>query len=176
MQNGNDIAKVVIVGGGTAGWMCAAAMSRYFNDGRREIVLVESDAIGTVGVGEATIPPIANFNRMLDIAEPEFLKATKGTFKLGIQFVNWGRQGESYFHPFGEFGQDLHGIAFHQLWLREAARGDAGNIGDYSMSTVAALAGKYARVKPGTPSPLQHLRHAYHFDAGLYARFLRQMA
>ncbi|WP_271077250.1 tryptophan halogenase family protein [Aurantiacibacter sp. MUD61] len=176
MQNGNGIARVVIVGGGTAGWMCAAAMARYFNNGVREFVLIESDAIGTVGVGEATIPPIANFNQMLDIREADFLRATRGTFKLGIEFVNWGQVGDRYFHPFGEYGQDLHGIAFHQLWLREATRSDPPPIGDFSMSAVAALAGKYARPQPGKPSPLSQIRHAYHFDAGLYARFLRELA
>ena len=114
--------RIVIVGGGTAGWMTAAACSRFLANGSRTITLVESDAIGTVGVGEATIPPIINFNRMLDIDENEFLRATKGTFKLGIEFVNWGRQGDRYFHPFGTYGEDLHGIPFHQLWLRERQR------------------------------------------------------
>ena len=123
-----DIARVVIVGGGTAGWMAAAALSRFLNDGRRQIELVESDAIGTVGVGEATIPPILNFNAMLDINENEFLRETQGTIKLGIEFVNWGRQGQRYMHPFGFFGHDLHGIAFYQLWLREHGRADPGYI------------------------------------------------
>jgi tryptophan halogenase len=94
--------------------------------------LVESDAIGTVGVGEATIPPILNFNRMLDLDENEFLRETQGTIKLGIEFVNWGRQGERYLHPFGFFGQDLHGIPFYQLWLREHGRAEPGYISDYS--------------------------------------------
>ena len=118
-----EIGRVVIVGGGTAGWMAAAAFSRFLNNGRRRITLVESDAIGTVGVGEATIPPIVDFNRMLDINENDFLRATGGTFKAGIEFVNWGRVGDRYFHPFGFHGHDLHGIAFHQLWLREKMRG-----------------------------------------------------
>ena len=112
-----DIERVVIVGGGTAGWMAAAALSRFLDNGRRTIELVESDAIGTVGVGEATIPPILGFNAMLDINENEFLRETQGTIKLGIEFVNWGQLGDRYFHPFGFFGQDLHGIAFYQLWL-----------------------------------------------------------
>ena len=103
--------------------MAAAALSRYFNDGQRRITLIESDAIGTVGVGEATIPPIREFNSMLGISENEFLAETRGTFKLGIEFVNWGRKGDRYFHPFGFHGQDLHGIPFHQLYLRERTAG-----------------------------------------------------
>ena len=125
--------------------MAAAALSRFLNNGRRQIALVESDAIGTVGVGEATIPPILNFNGMLDLNENEFLRETQGTIKLGVEFVNWGRQGDRYLHPFGFFGQDLHGIAFYQLWLREQARGNPGYISEFSMSAVAAAAGRFAR-------------------------------
>lgn len=184
-ENDSDIAKIVIVGGGTAGWMAAAAFSRYFDNGRRTITLVESEQIGTVGVGEATIPPIANFNKMLDIAESDFLRATNGTFKLGIEFVNWGQQGDRYFHPFGSYGQDLHGIAFHQLYLREkalaesgaiAGREAVGDIAGYSMSSMAARHGKFARVKPGSKSLAAQIGYAYHFDAGLYAKFLRKLA
>lgn len=167
---------VVIVGGGTAGWMTAAALSRYFNDGRRKITLVESDAIGIVGVGEATIPPIRSFNAMLDIPENEFLRETRGTFKLGIDFVNWGRLGERYFHQFGTHGQDLHGIAFHQLYLRAAAGGDVGSIDDYSMSAASALARRFARPGSGAQPPLGELQYAFHFDASLYAAYLRRLA
>lgn len=176
--NANRLARVVIVGGGTAGWMAAAALSRFFNDGRRTVTLIESDAIGTVGVGEATIPPIRSFNAMLDIPEAEFLRETRGTCKLGIEFVNWGRQGDRYFHPFGSYGQDLHGIAFHQLWLREHARSGAGagDIGDYSMSTAAARLGRFARPAAGAQSAVKEIAYAYHFDAGLYAAYLRRMA
>ncbi|RPF70935.1 tryptophan halogenase family protein [Aurantiacibacter spongiae] len=174
--NINAVDRVVIVGGGTAGWMAAAALSRYFDNGRRKIVLVESDAIGTVGVGEATIPPIASFNAMLDINENDFLRATRGTFKLGIEFVNWGRLGDRYFHPFGTYGQDLHGIKFHQLFLREAARGGPRSIADFSMSTAAAAAGRFGRPAPGAQSLVSQIAYAFHFDAGLYASFLRKMA
>ncbi len=173
----NRTAKVVIVGGGTAGWMAAAAMSRFFDDGRRTVTLVESDAIGTVGVGEATIPPLRNFNAMLDIPENEFLKATRGTFKLGIEFVGWGRIGDRYFHPFGEYGHDFHGIQFHQLYLRELAQGgDAGDIGDYSMSTVAAAMKRFGRPSQQAKSPVSEINYAFHFDAGLYAAYLRRLA
>jgi tryptophan halogenase len=171
-----DIERVVIVGGGTAGWMAAAAFSRFLDNGRRQIVLVESDAIGTVGVGEATIPPILNFNGMLDINENEFLRETQGTIKLGVEFVNWGRQGDRYLHPFGFFGQDLHGIAFYQLWLREQARGRPGYISDYSMSAVAAAAGKFGRPSQKARPPLSEMLYAFHFDAALYARYLRRQA
>jgi tryptophan halogenase len=157
--------------------MAAAAFSRFLNNGRRRITLVESDAIGTVGVGEATIPPIVDFNRMLDINENEFLRATRGTFKAGIEFVNWGELGKRYFHPFGFYGHDLHGIAFHQLWLRETMRGGApGDIGQYCMSAAAAALGRFARPGPGAKPPLSQLLYAFHFDAGLYARFLRTIA
>jgi tryptophan halogenase len=177
--NAGRLARVVIVGGGTAGWMAAAALSRFFDDGRRTVTLIESDAIGTVGVGEATIPPIRAFNAMLDIPEAEFLRETRGTAKLGIEFVNWGQVGDRYFHPFGTFGQDLHGIAFHQLWLREQARsslGGAGDIGAYSMSTAAARAGRFARASAGAQSVIREIAYAYHFDAGLYAAYLRRLA
>jgi tryptophan halogenase len=157
--------------------MAAAAFSRVLNNGRRRITLVESDAIGTVGVGEATIPPIVDFNRMLDINENEFLRATRGTFKAGIEFVNWGEVGKRYFHPFGFYGHDLHGIAFHQLWLRETMRGGApGDIGQYCMSAAAAALRRFARPGPGAKPPLSQLLYAFHFDAGLYARFLRTIA
>ena len=168
--------SVVIVGGGAAGWMTAAALTRYFNDGRRSITVVESDAIGIIGVGEATIPPIRNFNGMLDIPENEFLRETRGTFKLGIEFVNWGRPGDRYFHPFGGHGQDLHGIAFHQLFLRERARVGAGDIADYSMSSAAAAARRFGRPGAGAQPPLNELNYAFHFDAGLYAAYLRRLA
>lgn len=178
--NGNNrrIREVVIVGGGTAGWMAAAALSRYFNDGQRRITLVESDAIGTVGVGEATIPPLREFNGMLGLSENEFLAATKGTFKLGIEFVNWGQIGDRYFHPFGFFGQDLHGIPFHQLYLREhdLHPATAGRVTDYSMNSAAASSSRFGRPSAQAKPPLSEIRHAYHFDAGLYAACLRSLA
>src|SRR5690606_24960353 len=136
----------------------------------------ESDAIGTVGVGEATIPPIVNFNRMLGINENEFLRATRGTFKLGIEFVNWGRAGDRYFHPFGTYGEDLQGMPFHQLWLREHGRGEPGPIDDFCISAVAAAMGRFGRPVQDAKSPLSRLFYAFHFDASLYAGFLRGLA
>lgn len=167
--------KIVIVGGGTAGWMTAAAISRFFG-GKRGITLVESDEIGIVGVGEATIPPIRTFNGLLEIPEHVFLRETRGTIKLGIEFVNWSRMGGRYMHPFGAYGQDFYGIPFHQIWLREKAHGRGGDFADYSMCITAAHQGRYAHPKPGENSPLTHIAHAYHFDASLYARFLRRYA
>ena len=175
-----EIGRVVIVGGGTAGWMAAAAFSRFLNNGRRRITVVESDAIGTVGVGEATIPPILAFNNILDINENEFLRVTRVTFKAGIEFVNWGRVGDRYFHPFGFYGHDLHGIAFHQLWLREAMRaggpGAGSDIAHYCMSAQAAALRRFARPGPTAKPPLNQLLYAFHFDASLYAQFLRKIA
>jgi tryptophan halogenase len=171
-----EIGSVVIVGGGTAGWMTAAALSRFLFNGRRTITVVESDEIGTVGVGEATIPAIVNFNEMLGINENEFLKATRGTFKLGIEFVNWGRPGSRYLHPFGTYGEDLQGLPFHQLWLRGRERGDPGPIDDYCISAIATRLGRFGRPVTDPRSPLSRLMYAFHFDASLYAAFLRGLA
>jgi tryptophan halogenase len=168
--------RIVIVGGGSAGWMCAAAFSRFVDQRHTQVVLVESDEIGTVGVGEATIPPIVNFNRMLGIDEDEFLRATGGTFKLGIEFHDWGRLGERYLHPFGQFGQSLEGLHFHQLWARAAAQGAAGPLDDYSLSATAAHAGRFARQAGDPRSPFARPTYAFHFDATLYSRLLRSYA
>jgi tryptophan 7-halogenase len=171
--NEHAIRKIVIVGGGTAGWMAAAAFSALLKKDAIDITLVESDEIGTVGVGEATIPPLIAFNNMLGINEDEFLAASKGTFKLGIEFVNWGAQGERYFHPFGPHGQDFQGVHFHQLYLREARRRELPDIQSWSMSAAAAQLGRFARPAPDARLPLSQLGYAFHFDAGLYAQFLR---
>ncbi len=176
MADNQSLARIVIVGGGTAGWMAAAGISRFFGNSKRSITVVESDAIGIVGVGEATIPPIRTFNSLLQIPEEDFLRNTKGTIKLGIEFVNWGKIGDRYMHPFGAHGQDFHGIPFHQIWLREHNCGRGGELADYSMCINAARAGRFGQPKPGERSPLQHIAHAYHFDASLYAALLRKIA
>ncbi|MEH3159327.1 MAG: tryptophan 7-halogenase [Sphingomonas taxi] len=175
-MSGAPIGRVVIVGGGTAGWMAAAAAARFLDDGQRTITLVESDAIGTVGVGEATIPPIRGFNARLGIDEAAFLRATGGTPKLGIEFVGWTDGSDRYIHPFGTHGRDIEGLNFHQLWLKLRDRPGIGGIEAYSMSAVAARAGRFAPPVPDPRSPLSGLDYAYHFDAGLYAAFLRQRA
>jgi tryptophan halogenase len=166
------IRDIVIVGGGTAGWMAAAALAHLLGPSVR-IGLVESDEIGTVGVGEATIPPLIAYNNMLGIGEDEFVAATKGTFKLGIEFVDWGASGERYFHPFGPHGQDFRGVHFHQLYLRESRRRSLDDISHWSMSATAASLGRFARPGPDSRLPFSQLLYAFHFDAGLYARFLR---
>jgi tryptophan halogenase len=166
------IRKVAIVGGGSAGWMAAAALSNTLRGGCR-IELVESDEIGIVGVGEATIPPIKLFNQSLRIDEVEFVAKTQGSFKLGIQFVDWAQQGHSYFHPFGTFGAEFDSVPLHHYWLRERARGDATPLDDYSMAWAAASRGRFDR-PIRDPSRIQStFDYAYHFDAGLYGRFLR---
>ena len=170
------VRRVVIVGGGTAGWMMAAAAARFLDDGQRTITLVESDAIGTIGVGEATIPPILAFNRLLGISEADFLRATGGTFKLGIEFVGWDTGDDRYFHPFGTHGRPFEGLNFHQIWLKLRGRQGIGGIGDYAMSGVAAAYDRYAPPSPDARSPQSSLAHAYHFDAGRYAAFLRERA
>ena len=175
-MNEHRIRKIVIVGGGTAGWMAAAALSRFLNNGYTQTVLIESDEIGIVGVGEATIPPIMTFNGMLGINENDFLRATQGTFKLGIDFVDWGNIGDRYFHPFGTYGREIHGVHFHQLYLRERLRRPMPDISHYSISSVAAALGRFGRPSQDAASPIANLVYAFHFDAGLYAKFLRRYA
>jgi tryptophan halogenase len=172
-MNEHAIRDIVIVGGGTAGWMAAAALAHLLDRQTVRIALVESDEIGTVGVGEATIPPLIAYNNMLGIDEDAFVAATKGSFKLGIEFVDWGALGERYFHPFGPHGQDFHGVHFHQLYLRERKRRELGDIAAWSMSATAAKLGRFARPGPDSRLPFSQLLYAFHFDAGLYARFLR---
>ena len=181
-EQANDIIKnIVIVGGGSAGWMTAAALSRIMpadetGNSNVKITLIESDKIGTIGVGEATIPDMINFNAMLGINEAEFLKETNGTFKLGIEFIDWGKKGESYIHPFGTHGVDMEGIDFHQYWLHSRASGNSAPLQDYSITAVAAQDGKFAKPDSNPRSLMSHLRYAYHIDATLYAKYLRGYA
>ena len=168
--------NIVIVGGGTAGWMTAAALSKYVPPAWR-IELVESDEIATIGVGEATIPPIKEFNQALKIDEDDFLRKTKGTFKLGIEFVNWSAVGESYIHGFGVIGRDLGTLSCHHYWLRRRLSGHIDDLCDYSINTAACRQNKFLRKRADMPeSPLAEIGHAFHFDAGLYAQYLRGLA
>jgi tryptophan halogenase len=170
--------SIVIVGGGTAGWMAAAGLTHALKGSGCAITLIESDDIGTVGVGEATVPHLHVFNDSLQIDEVEFVRAVRGTFKLGIQFVDWARVGDSYVHGFGTIGHDYRALPFHQYWLKLHLQGKAHDIGDYSINTAAAPQGKFMSGATDVPanSPLSHIAYAYHFDAGLYAAFLRRYA
>ncbi len=169
------IRRIVIVGGGSAGWMTAAALSNAAPRGCA-ITLIESDEIGTVGVGEATIPPIRLFNQTLGIDEAEFVRHTRGTFKLGIQFVDWARPGHRYFHPFGTYGRPFDLVPVHHYWQRAAAAGKAGCLDEYCMAWAAAAAGRFAPPLADTRNVLSTYDYAYHFDAGLYAAYLRDYA
>ena len=166
--------RVLIVGGGTAGWMAASVLLRTGAQ-RFEIELVESDDIGTVGVGEATIPSIVEFNQLLGIDEDEFVRQTQATFKLGIQFRNWGALGDEYIHGFGQLGRDTSLVEFYQYWLKMHQAGLAGRMDDYSINLAACAHNKFERASDADPgSPRADIRHAFHFDAGLFAQFLRR--
>jgi len=169
----DPIRKVVIVGGGTAGWMAAAALSEFFK-GLLEIELVESDAIGIVGVGEATIPQIRLFTGLLNMNEAEVLKRTQGTFKLGIQFRDWRRPGDVYMHAFGAIGMKLGSLDFHHYWLKARASGQADSLWKYSLNETAALAGRFAYLDRIPDTHMRGLAYAFHFDASLFAAFLRE--
>ncbi|KQM63178.1 MULTISPECIES: tryptophan halogenase family protein [unclassified Sphingomonas] len=168
--------RILIAGGGSAGWMTAAMFARLFK-GRYAITLVESDAIGTVGVGEATIPAIKKFNDLLGLDEDEFLRRTQGSFKLGIRFDDWSRIGSSYVHGFGVIGRDLEWLRCHQYWTKLHREGRGGPLDDYSINTVAAVADRFMRPRADMPdSPIGQIAYAFHFDAGLYAAYLADYA
>jgi len=169
------VQKIVIVGGGTAGWMTAAALSKALG-AQCSIRLIESDEIGIVGVGEATIPQIKLYNKLLDLDENDFVRKTQGTFKLGVEFVNWGAIGDRYIHGFGSLGHDRGFVPFHHYWLKQFRRGKAAPLGAYSINTAAAQANKFMRTGDLGNSPLSNIAYAYQFDAGLYARYLRAYA
>jgi len=170
-----SIRRIVIVGGGTAGWMTAAALANALQ-GHVQIDLIESDEIGIVGVGEATIPPIKIFNRSLGIDEHAMLAASQGSYKLGIEFVNWSRIGQRYFHPFGQFGADFDVVPLHHYWLRERARGSTIPLQEYALAWVAAEAGKFDRPINDRQRVQSTYDYAYHFDASLYSKLLRAYA
>ncbi|MBP6338713.1 MAG: tryptophan 7-halogenase [Vitreoscilla sp.] len=168
--------NIVVVGGGSAGWMTATALSKVLQ-AQYQIRVVESDEIGIIGVGEATIPAIRTFNELLQLDEDEFLRITQGTFKLGIEFVNWGAVGDRYMHGFGNIGQPIDGIGFHHYWLRRHLSGAASNLDSLSINTMAPRQAKFMRARTDMPgSPLSEIANAFHFDASLYARYLRGMA
>jgi len=168
-DNLKKIRRYVIAGGGTAGWMAASVLAKTMG-AEIELTLIESDAIGTVGVGEATIPPLLKFNRILGINEADFMRATGATFKLGINFENWKDVGEDYFHSFGHTGKDHWTSGFQHFWLAGKQRGLAADFEDYCLEVVAGLQGKFAQL------PDNGLNYAYHLDSSRYAKFLRNIA
>ncbi len=173
-EGGEPVQKVVIVGGGTAGWVTAAALARMLGRSGLSITLVESAAIGTVGVGEATLPQIRTFNRLLGIDEREMMARTASTIKLGIEFRDWGRMGDRYVHPFGTYGEDIGPADFIHYWARANASGEAGSIGEYSLPIVAAWQERFEPPREGDER--QPYDYAFQFDAGLYAAWLAELA
>ncbi|WP_220754276.1 tryptophan halogenase family protein, partial [Shewanella sp. KT0246] len=165
------INEIVIVGGGSSGWMTAALLCKMYKQ-TIKITLVESDTIGSIGVGEATIPPLKIFNDVLGINEKDFIEKTQASIKLGIQFENWGKENDAYMHAFGDIGKNIGYTAFHHYWL--ASKPKPNSLWDYSFNYQAAINNQFA-VKPRIHNDqLSGLTHAYHFDAGLYAQLLQQ--
>jgi tryptophan halogenase len=163
------VRRVVIAGGGTSGWVTAMALSKQFR-GLLDITLVESEEIGTIGVGESTVPPIVAFHRLLEIDEREFMRECAATFKVAIWFENWGRLGDWYLHPFGRHGEPTWMAEFYNFWLYARAQGHKVPLGEYCYEWLAAVKGRFAlRENP-------RVNYAYHFDAALYARYLRKLA
>lgn len=170
------INHVVVVGGGTAGWMTAAGLASMLGPSGLSVTLIESEAIGVVGVGEATLPHIKQFNDTIGVDEAKFMAATSATFKLGIEFANWGRIGDSYIHPFGVYGLANNGVDFHQYWLKYAGESGIGPLCDYSLPVVACRKGKFQPPSADPRSVLSTYRYAYQFDALQYAPFMRSHA
>lgn len=165
---------IVIVGGGTAGWMAAASLTKYLQEQPTKITVIDSKNITTVGVGEATIPNIVQYNRNLGIDEATFIKATNATFKLGIQFENWSKLGTTFFHPFSDYGITIDNVEFHQYINHYCANGYSATLQDYSFPCVLAHYNRFAQPQPVPSTPLADYSYAYHFDAGLYADFLQK--
>jgi tryptophan halogenase len=172
----NRIRRVVILGGGTAGWMAAAALAKVNEAKLFQVDLLESDEIGTIGVGEATIPTIHWFNQTVGLDETEFLRETRATFKLGIEFDGWTRPGHRYFHPFGRYGAPADGGMFYHRWIKARLGGLDDSFEAYSLATALARAGRFSPPSNDARSLLATLGYAYHFDAGLYAQYLRRRA
>ncbi|MES2676205.1 MAG: tryptophan halogenase family protein [Pseudomonadota bacterium] len=165
----NSVKKIVIVGGGTAGWIAAVALSRKLG-ALLHISLIESDEIGTVGVGEATIPPMRTFHKLMGVDEQEFMRATEATFKLGIEFENWGKPGDNYIHSFGKTGKETWLCEFHHFWLRARELGIAEDFGSYCFELQAARQQRFAT------SPTSDINFAYHLDATRYAKYFRKLS
>jgi tryptophan halogenase len=173
---GQPIRSILIVGGGTAGWMAAALLERLLDRQPVSITLLESPDIRTVGVGEATVPAIRDYFREIGVSEAEVLREAKGTAKLGIEFRDWARPGESFFHPFGLYGIASRGVGFQHYWLKRRAAGDATPLADYCLATQMAQRGLMMPPAENPPNDLGVFDWAVHFDAGLFARFLARLA
>ncbi|MDN4502531.1 tryptophan 7-halogenase [Alteromonadaceae bacterium BrNp21-10] len=170
------IKSIVIVGGGTAGWMTAAAMAKHFGNMPVEITLVESSQLGTIGVGEATIPTLRRFYAKLGLTDIDVIKATNATCKLGIEFKDWHTKSSSFIHPFGLFGQPANNVAFHHYWLKLREKGDITSLAEYSLGVSLAQNNKFCLPAPKPSSPLAIFDWALHFDAGLFANLMRDNA
>jgi tryptophan 7-halogenase len=173
MTDNQQIKRIAIVGGGTAGWMAASILARALPGTHTVITVIESPDIGTVGVGEATIPPIIDLLKFLSINEGDFVKHTQATYKLGIKFTDWAREGHSYWHPFGSFGAMINLRPFPHAWARAQAQGLAPRFNDFSLCAALGDAGKFRFPDAAVPGPVAGLRYALHFDAGLVAQYLR---
>ena len=171
-----QIRDIAIVGGGTAGWMAAVSLAKALENTGVRIRLVESDQIGTVGVGEATVPPILDFIRQLGIDEDDIVREIKATFKLGIGYRDWTQPGDFYFHPFGPSGPGMGAVPFSAYWLKMYRDGRAGRLEDYSIQATAALSGRFSRPVHAPGTPLNKITYALHFDASLFAAYLRRFA
>jgi tryptophan 7-halogenase len=175
-MNDRRIRSVVIVGGGTAGWMAAAALSKSLTGMGVGLRVIESPRVGLIGVGEATVPPIMDFIRQLGIDETDLVREIKATYKLGIGYRDWTRPGHFYFHPFGPVGPGIGNIPFQAYWLKSLLEGKAAPLEEYSIQTVAALRGRFARPQHAPNTPLNKITYALHFDAGRFAQYLRGYA
>lgn len=171
-----QVKKILVVGGGTAGWMTAAYLARWLESTAIQVTLVESEQIGTIGVGEATVPGIHQFIRDLDISEPEFISATNATFKLGIEFADWAGEGAHFFHPFASYGVPIEDRPFHKTWWSAKSQGYTTGLDKFCLCTQLARAGKFAQPGFDQDSRLAWYNYAYHFDASLFATFLRGYA
>ena len=176
MADDTRIRSIAIVGGGTAGWMAAAILARALPGFGCAITVVESADIGIIGVGEATIPPIIDLLRFLDINEADFIRHTRSTYKLGIKFTDWRRPGHSYWHPFGTFGAAINRRPFFHAWLKAKAEGLEPRFNDFSLCATLGDGGRFRHPDPSAGGPLAGLRYALHFDAGLVAQYLRAYA
>lgn len=176
MSGEGQLSKIVIVGGGSSGWMAAMALARVLKNGHTKIELIESERIGTVGVGEATVPTIRSFNQIIGLDEPEFIKKTNGAFKLGVEFCNWRKDGRTFFHGFGDYIVNEGPHSTLNYWLHFRDRGDieVGDFNDYSMAAVMAAQNRFCEPVNDRRTVLSLFNYAFHFDAGLYARLLRE--